>query len=453
MRFVFVAALIAVTLATAASQDSAPAHAITGPMLQIETYLGTGTAGNTGDSGAPAAASITGPASVAVAPNGDLYVGSGCLVRRVSAGLTSTVVDACAVMPVNDAMGGLAISPAGDVYFGAISGCSVWKAVSGVPVVVAGGQNCNAQGGTIDDVPATSSNFTGVTAIAFDNKGNMFVADNVGCRIRKVDTASIITTVAGSGQGTPFNCQNNTEGGVATAVRLPYPIGVTVADNGDIYIASEDRRVRRVRNGMIASVAGGGSSTNDGVPATQAALGLYIGATTSGLAVDQSGDLYISDEGQCKVRRVSHGIITTITGTGTCTSAGDGGQAPYASLQPGSIAFDSDGTLYVGDFTNSRVRTVFGVALDTDQDGYTDLQEGAIAKDAQTYCSIMRADVDGDGSVTILDLSRVATFFGQAVPPAPPRYRQGPPPFGAGISILDLSKMAMRFGQSVSNCP
>ena len=74
-------------------------------------------------------------------------------------------------------------------------------------------------------------------------------------------------------------------------------------------------------------------------------------------------------------------------------------------------------------------------------------------KDPLTYCAIMRADVDMDGTVTILDLSVVAAQFLKAVPPAPARYDQGPPPFDNQVNVLDLSKMAAQFGKSVTACP
>jgi hypothetical protein len=94
----------------------------------------------------------------------------------------------------------------------------------------------------------------------------------------------------------------------------------------------------------------------------------------------------------------------------------------------------------------------FGDACDSDisGDGYGNVKKSALGKDLETYCSIMRADVDGDGSVSILDLSKVATAFGKTVPPAPARYQQTT---ATTISILDLSKMASQFGKPVALCP
>ncbi len=91
--------------------------------------------------------------------------------------------------------------------------------------------------------------------------------------------------------------------------------------------------------------------------------------------------------------------------------------------------------------------------IDTDQDGYSDQQEIALGKNPLVYCAIMRADVNGSGTVNILDLATVAGYYGYSVPPAPARYRQGPPPFGAQINILDLSKIAAQYQKRVSACP
>ena len=90
---------------------------------------------------------------------------------------------------------------------------------------------------------------------------------------------------------------------------------------------------------------------------------------------------------------------------------------------------------------------------DTDQDGYTNKVEILRGDHPTIYCQTMRSDIDDDGVVSILDLSKAAAFFGQSTTTAPPRYDQGPPPFDGSISILDFSKMASVFGKSVNNCP
>ena len=91
--------------------------------------------------------------------------------------------------------------------------------------------------------------------------------------------------------------------------------------------------------------------------------------------------------------------------------------------------------------------------IDTDQDGYSDQQEIALGKNPLVYCPIMRADVHEDGTVNIIDLATVAGYYNQTVPPAPARFKQGPPPFSSVINILDLSKIAAQYQKNISACP
>lgn len=93
-----------------------------------------------------------------------------------------------------------------------------------------------------------------------------------------------------------------------------------------------------------------------------------------------------------------------------------------------------------------------GVPLDLDDDGYSNAQEEALGKDPNVYCTAMRADVNSDGVVNILDLGAVAGFYQMGVPTAPQRYDQGPPPMDNVINILDLSKMGSVYRQSVTTC-
>lgn len=194
--------------------------------------------------------------------------------------------------------------------------------------------------------------------------------------------------------------------------------------------------------------------------------GLATDATLGGprsVAVAPNGDLYIGDTANEVVRRVSGGIITTVAGLGPNYSGygGDGGPATQATLSwPYGIAVDANSNLYIVDLSNDRIRVVYGSSapplgpldpsLDSDGDGYPDLREMQMGKSTLVACAIMRADVDADGAVTILDLAAVARYFGQNVPPAPARLNQDG---DSAISIMDLARQAAKFGQSSSACP
>ncbi len=234
---------------------------------------------------------------------------------------------------------------------------------SGVITTFAGNGTIGYSG---DGVPATQTSVWQPLAVAVDRTGNLYIADNYNNRIRRVDvTTGIITTVAGGG-----TCANSGnfcgDGGLAIQAVLYYPVWVAVdgVNPPDIYIADlGNNRVRRVdgATGVITTVAGNGmfGVSGDGGPATQASVEF-----PASVAVDSAGKLYISESGDHRVRVVSaSGTITTLAGTGVGGYNGDGRPASTAMLHdPSGLAVDSSGNLYIADTSNGRVRRVEAVA-------------------------------------------------------------------------------------------
>ena len=204
-----------------------------------------------------------------------------------------------------------------------------------------------------DGGPATNASLYMPNDVCIDGAGNAYIADFSFHRVRMVNTSGIITTVAGSGtQGF------SGDGGPATNASLRYPSGVATDASGNLYIAdTSDARIRKVDiGGIITTVAGNGTSSysGDGGSATNASL-----SSPSDLALDQSGNLYIADWGNNRLRKVdANGIITTVAGNGSFGYAGDGGAATNASLTAPSVAFDAFGNLYIPDYSNNRIRMV-----------------------------------------------------------------------------------------------
>jgi trimeric autotransporter adhesin len=165
------------------------------------------------------------------------------------------------------------------------------------------------------------------SGVAVDGTGNLYIADSGNNRIRKVTSAGIITTVVGNGsQG------YSGDGGPATSAQLNQPYGVAEDSTGNLYIADRtNTRIRKVTPaGIISTVAGDGSfgSSGDGGPATNARL--YY---PDGVAVDSTGNLYIADWGNNQIRKVTPaGIISTVAGNGSRGYSGDGGPATSAQL-------------------------------------------------------------------------------------------------------------------------
>lgn len=335
----------------------------------ITTVAGTGASGFSGDGGIATAARLDGPTEVALDGAGNLFVAdtNNHRIRRVDVRTRqiTTVAGSGPVGADNGAFGG-------------------------------------------DGGPATSARLNLPYGVACDAAGNLYFADALNYRVRRVDAASgTITTVAG--KGTPFYEAD----GPATATGLA-PRGVAV-DGGSLLIVNESRVHRlNLATGTIVTVAGSAvvtEASGDGGPATSAGI-----ANPTDVCVDAGGNLYISHRnrtrgaavGEHRVRRVDAqtGVITTVAGDDDSGFSGDGGPATAASLsKPAGVAVDGAGNLYVADQGNHRLRRI---GLD-----------GRIATIAGT------AEVTPSGDGDLATSARFDTVWRIAVAPA------------RGVTVLD----------------
>ncbi|SFS18932.1 NHL repeat-containing protein [Granulicella pectinivorans] len=203
-------------------------------------------------------------------------------------------------------------------------------------------------------VEATTVPVSVPAGLAYDAVGNLYIAAMNDQVIRKVDLNGIITTVVGTGeQGF------GGDGGAALSAQLDSPAGIAIDGSGNLYIAdSHNHRIREVVNGVISTIAGTGTAgfSGDGAAATSAQLNL-----PTAVSVDASGNLYIADTNNQRIRKVVAGTITTVAGTGEQIYSGDGGPALLAGLDsPNGVAADTlvAGKFYIGDTHNQRVRQV-----------------------------------------------------------------------------------------------
>ena len=212
------------------------------------------------------------------------------------------------------------------------------------------------QGFSGDNGPAANAQLSNPISVAVDSPGNLYIADRYNNRIRKV-TNGVIATVAGG--GAPIGCN-----GPAVSCQFGNPSGVAVDSAGNLYITdTASDRLWKVSNGLIAVVAGNGTPgfSGDNGPAASAQLN-----TPFGVAVDSAGNVYFADSGNNRVRKVVNGTITTVAGNGTAGFSGDGGPATSAQFDmPYGVAVDSAGNLYIADTGNNRVRRVSNGAITT----------------------------------------------------------------------------------------
>ncbi|OWK45193.1 hypothetical protein [Fimbriiglobus ruber] len=246
---------------------------------------------------------------------------------------------------------GLAVDATGDLFVADTLNHRIRKVTAATGII-----NTIAGGGTTNGGPATAAALTNATGTAVDAAGNFYFADSD--RIWKVDPATgIITAVSGS--GTPGF---SGDGGPATAAQVVDPVALAVDAAGDVFIAdANNNRIRRVdaTTGIITTVAGNGTAgfSGDGGPATAAQLN-----APSSLSVDAAGDVFVADTQNDRVRRIdaTTGVITTVAGNGTAGFSGDGGPATAAQLNgPSSgLSVDAAGDVFVADTQNDRVRRI-----------------------------------------------------------------------------------------------
>ena len=338
----------------------------------ITTVAGTGVRGFAGDGGPPAGAQLAVPVGVAVDGSGNLFIvdRANNRVRQVSgAGLITTVTGTGVSGFAGDGgppagaqlnqPTGIAAALTGDLFIADRGNQRIRKVTPGGTITTVAGTG--AAGFNGDAQPAPSAQLNAPGGVAIDAGGNVFLVDTLNNRIRRIDgLTGSMTTVAGTGTGAFGGFSG--DGGPGADARLNRPVSVAVAPTGELYIADRDNhRIRRVAGGIITTVAGSGPGIfggfgGDGGGATDAILN-----HPSGVAVAPTGDLYISDQDNQRIRKLvlPTGAITTVAGTGAPGFGGDGGSATGAQLNlPAGLGVDPTGNLYIADQLNHRIRRV-----------------------------------------------------------------------------------------------
>ena len=331
----------------------------------IGTIAGDGSNSDLGDGGPAACSEVNMVYGIAADASGNAYVAeySGSRIRKITAstGIITTIAGngtlgfsgdggqatAAAIHGAN----GVAVDASGNVYIADYGNHRIRKVTvsTGIITTIAGG-GIGGDGG-----PATAATLGNIYGVGIDGSGNVYIADYSSAVIRKVTVSSgIISTIAGTGvQG------YNSDGIAATAAKLYYPTGVAVDGSGNVYISdSYNARIRKVTGGIISTYTGNGTGgySGDGGQATAAQI-----LSPYGVALDASGNVYIADFNNDLIRKVttSTGIITSIAGNYSNGFSGDGGPATNAQIvQPTGVAVDATGNVYIADYGNARIRKV-----------------------------------------------------------------------------------------------
>jgi uncharacterized protein (TIGR03437 family) len=342
----------------------------------IITVAGNGTQGYSGDGGPATSAQLDWPKSLTVDASGNLYITEGSSlawrangnnrVRKVGLdGIITTVAGngsygfsgdgGPAISAQLNEPSALAVDSEGNLFIADEENNRIRKvSPNGIITTVAGGgTEALADGGI-----ATNAQLRFPTSITVDRDGNLFIADFDNNHVRKVSPSGIITTVAGNGTKGFTG-----DGGLAANAQLAGPTGLAADGAGNLFIVdSGNRRLRKVTtDGIISTVAGDGRSTSEnGGPADDGAPATSVRLDPAGVATDRDGNLFITDYGNNRIRKVSRGgIITTVAGNGAKGFSGDGGPALDAQLdRPRSLALDNHGNLFISDTGNNRIRKV-----------------------------------------------------------------------------------------------
>ena len=318
----------------------------------IMTIAGNGVAGYNGDTIAATSAELFGPYGVAIDGQGNKYIidQQNQRIRKVDAAGTITTICGTGVAGFSGDSGlavnaqihnpwGITVDVAGNVYIADFGNDRVRKIdQTGIITTIAGTGTTGFSG---DGGPAVAAKITGPSGVAADIYGNVYFADRGNQRIRKIDTAGIINTIAGNGQ-VGYNGDNWPS---ATQASLNYPIALALDNTGNIFVADEfNQRIRKIDTfNKISTVVDTALSDPNGV------------------ALDSIGDIFISNEGNYRIIKVvaANNHMVTVAGDGVSGYNGDSSSALTAEIGDcKGLAVDNSGNVYFADYPNNRVNMV-----------------------------------------------------------------------------------------------
>jgi hypothetical protein len=317
----------------------------------VTTFAGNGTASSVNGSGTNA--TINAPIGVVVDSSGNVYVSDfSNVIRKITPLGVVTTFAGSGSGASTDGTGtnasfnnpyGLAIDSSGNIYVSEESGHRIRKITSaGVVTTLAGSGS-----GTFADGTGASASFYRPYGVAVDSAGNVYVADAYNNRIRKITPLGVVTTLAGNGS-------NGNTNGTGTNASFFHPVGITVDSDGNVYVGGIANSIRKITPlGVVTTLAGGSTAGSTDGTGTNAQFNECWGIT-----IDSFGNLYVTDLNNRRIRKItSAGVVTTVAGSGSQGSS-DGTGTNASFNFPWGIAADLTGSLYVADKNNNRIRKI-----------------------------------------------------------------------------------------------
>ena len=343
------------------------------PVGVVTTLAGiAGSSGSTDGTGS--AARFNSLSYLAVDGAGNVYVTDNFAIRKVtSAGVVTTLAGTAGISGGVDGTGsaarfsypaGVAVDGSGIVYV-ADSGNATIRKVTPAGVVTTLAGTAGSSGST--NGTGSAARFSSPSGVAVDGSGNVYVADSWNHTIRKVTSAGVVSTLAGSA-----GSSGSTDGS-GSAARFNYPFGVAVDGSGNVYVAdSSNHTIRKVSSaGVVTTLAGtalsGVSTSADGAGS---AAGFY---RPDGVAVDSNGNVYVADYANHTIRKVTPaGVVTTLAGKAGSSGSTDGTGSAARFSSPTGVAVDNTGNVYVADYGNNTIRKVTSSGVVTTLAGRAD---------------------------------------------------------------------------------